>query len=553
MTVNKENGYKRFFAGRRRRWIVIGVGSLMMLIAFGIYAIVTDLSLVASLHTPVAEHLDQQALDDLVASGQGAEAFETAFEHGDKLFEDKFNALDGVGANVGNGQRFTRIPRADLTGSGQWANHFPFRETGPNAESCTGCHNLPSDDGAGGAVANVHRDPFHSGVMKKFIERNTPHTFGGGAVQRLAEEMTEQLKAIRTDGRNFVCSHGGSVTKSLNAKGVDFGTIKISRVGTNPCRVSYGVSNVKGVSSDLIVRPFQWKGSVAFLRDFNRGAAHNELGMEASEIAGDGVDGDFDGVSDELTVGDITALSVYLGAQPRPTTLLELQSWNLIDPLPQDQVDSINRGQIKFAQIGCNSCHMSVLKIANPIFSEPSQDPDYRDPDTNRPSAPSLDIVADAPTLEVKDRLIPDVTAPARTLSASLPILVDLTKDQPDNQIKDANGNLIFPLGALRKDTDGQAMVELYGDLKRHYMGSGLAEGVDEVGTGPAVFLTENLWGVGTTAPYLHDGRATTLTEAILEHGGESLASKNAFRNLPTSDQKDVINFLNNLVLFKMQ
>jgi len=36
----------------------------------------------------------------------------------------------------------------------------------------------------------------------------------------------------------------------------------------------------------LIVRPFQWKGSVAFLRDFNRGAAHNELGMQAEEIVG---------------------------------------------------------------------------------------------------------------------------------------------------------------------------------------------------------------------------------------------------------------------------
>ena len=64
------------------------------------------------------------------------------------------------------------------------------------------------------------------------------------------------------------------------------------------------------------------------------------------------------------------------------------------------------------------------------------------------------------------------------------------------------------------------------------------------------MFLTENLWGVGSTAPYLHDGRATTLTEAILEHGGEAAASKTAFTRLSTQEQSDVIAYLDNLVLF---
>ena len=87
----------------------------------------------------------------------------------------------------------------------------------------------------------------------------------------------------------------------------------------------------------------------------------------------------------------------------------------------------------------------------------------------------------------------------------------------------------------------------------RDDIGAGLAENIDEVGTGASVFLTENLWGVGSTAPYLHDGRATTLTEAILEHGGEATASRNAFTSLTTSKQLDVIAFLDNLVLFKVE
>jgi CxxC motif-containing protein (DUF1111 family) len=71
------------------------------------------------------------------------------------------------------------------------------------------------------------------------------------------------------------------------------------------------------------------------------------------------------------------------------------------------------------------------------------------------------------------------------------------------------------------------------------------------VGTGASVFLTENLWGVGATAPYLHDGRATTLTEAILEHGGEGAPSRAAFRALTTQEQLDMLLFLDNLTLIK--
>ena len=54
------------------------------------------------------------------------------------------------------------------------------------------------------------------------------------------------------------------------------------------------------------------------------------LGLAA--LIGAGADGDFDGVADELTIGDMSALAVYLAAQPRPTTRLELDSLGLLDP-----------------------------------------------------------------------------------------------------------------------------------------------------------------------------------------------------------------------------
>jgi CxxC motif-containing protein (DUF1111 family) len=95
--------------------------------------------------------------------------------------------------------------------------------------------------------------------------------------------------------------------------------------------------------------------------------------------------------------------------------------------------------------------------------------------------------------------------------------------------------------------------VRAYSDLKRHDVGPLLAESIDEAGTGASVFMTRGLWGVGSTAPYLHDGRATTLTEAILFHGGEAANSRQAFIGRSTADQADLIAFLNNLVLFVIE
>ena len=133
----------------------------------------------------------------LVVDREFRKAFEEAFEVGDELFETKFNAIDGVGANVGQNLRFTRVPRADLTGPGEWANHIPTRATGPNAESCSSCHNQPFDDRAGSAALDVRRDPLHTANVGSFIRRNTPHVFAIGAVQRLAQEMTDELMDIR--------------------------------------------------------------------------------------------------------------------------------------------------------------------------------------------------------------------------------------------------------------------------------------------------------------------------------------------------------------------
>jgi len=543
-----------------RRWTACALAGLTLLSAGVVSAVITDPAEIAIVHQPAAEHADQSDLNSLPA----AERFAEAFELGDELFATSFNALDGGGANVGRGQRFTRVPRADLHGPGEWYQHTPTRVTGPNASGCFECHEQPFEDGAGTPAQNVHRDPFRTGNVGQFVERNTPHIFAMGAVQRLAEEMTDELSAIQQQLLKSTCTLGGTRTATLVAKGVNFGALAATRTTASPCAMTWDTTGIRGIDYEpsvdnpaagpsLIVRPFQWKGSVAFIRDFNRGAAHNELGMQAVEIVGDNVDGDFDGVVNEMTIGDQTALAIYAAAQPRPTTLVELNALRLLEPaLTVTQLFAINRGQTVFQSIGCANCHTPTLTLDNPIFSEPSQNPAFRD-GTNFPAGQSTSQVG---------------------VVASNPVTFDLTKDQPDNVIRDRRGNIVARLGSFtRRDLRRRVLIDLFGDLKRHAMGPALSEPVNEIAGDdvtpipvdprnrhtPDTFMTESLWGVGSTAPYMHDGRATTLVEAILWHAAsdtdtasEARAARAAYRALPDRDKRALIAFLENLVLFKI-
>ena len=95
----------------------------------------------------------------------------------------------------------------------------------------------------------------------------------------------------------------------------------------------------------------------------------------------------------------------------------------------------------------------------------------------------------------------------------------------------------------------GSAIVRAFTDLKRHDMGSGLREPIADDGVDNQTWMTRSLWGVGATGPWLHDGRATTLMSAILEHGGEAEAARTAVRGLSVQSQRDLVAFLDNLTL----
>jgi len=104
------------------------------------------------------------------------------------------------------------------------------------------------------------------------------------------------------------------------------------------------------------------------------------------------------------------------------------------------------------------------------------------------------------------------------------------------------------PLPAL-----SHQIIHPYTDLLLHDMGDALADGRPDFHAGPRDWRTAPLWGLGLSqtvngnGTLLHDGRARDVTEAILWHGGEALASREAFRNMPKPEREALIAFLRSL------
>jgi CxxC motif-containing protein (DUF1111 family) len=92
-----------------------------------------------------------------------------------------------------------------------------------------------------------------------------------------------------------------------------------------------------------------------------------------------------------------------------------------------------------------------------------------------------------------------------------------------------------------------------YTDLLLHDMGPALADNRPEARATGTEWRTPPLWGIGLTAQvsgkteFLHDGRAQTLLEAILWHGGEAQASRDTVITMPAADRAALIAFLESL------
>ena len=417
-----------------------------------------------------------------------------AIARGRQLFQRKFTLEQGVGPRTGDGHGDIEVDAS--IGAGL-------------ADSCAACHGRPQ--GAAGFGGDVFTRP---------DGRDAPHLFGLGLVEMLGDEMTAELRAIRARALEEARASGRPVSARLATKGVRFGFLLAFPDGT------LDTSRVDGVDADLRVRPFFAEGSVFSIREFLVGAFNNEMGLEAADpellaaaqggvvttpsgLVLDGTqdrigappaahaqdDPDRDGVFDEVPTSVADFMEFYLLNYFKPGVATR-------DP------EECRRGLETFRDIGCAACHVPDLKIER----------DRR--------------VADVETvLDARNG------NPFNQLFATATPLFDTVDDGMGySPLKPAAGAPFLVRG-------------IFSDLKRHDLGPNFHE---EQFDGSIVreFVTEPLWGVGSSGPYGHDGRSATLESVILRHGGEAQRSRDLFARLPEPERERVLALLQSLVLF---
>jgi hypothetical protein len=450
-------------------------------------------------HAGIFKSFDQQVgngVGDVMTPGSSTYIIQRdparSIRRGRQLFQRKFTLAQGFGPRTLDG--IGDIESTGAIGAGL-------------IESCAGCHGRPR--GSAG---------FGGDVVTRPDSRDAPHLFGLGLQEMLADEITAALRAIRGQAIARAASQGVPVVRPLVSKGISYGYIRANPNGT------VDASGLRGIDADLRVRPFFAHGETISIREFVVGAFNDEMGLQAVDpllyqaAAGARVttptgmvldgkldpvktgtartaqdDPDNDGVRNEIPTSMVDHMEFYL--------------FNYFKPGTYRRTTTTENGRALMAKIGCNSCHIPNLPIEH----------DRR--------------IADVETTYDRNYGL------FNGLYATASLLV--------TEQDDGSGH-----PTIKVPVKGRFVVRnFFADMKRHDLGPNFYER-NYNGTMTTLFMTEPLWGVGSTAPYGHDGRSINLREVILRHGGEAMASRNAFARLSDAQEHSVLEFLNTLVLF---
>lgn len=418
-----------------------------------------------------------------------------SIRRGRQLFQRKFTMSQGLGPRTADGS-------GDIFADGSLGAGL--------TDSCAACHSSPY--GSAGSGGHVFTRP---------DTRDAPHLFGLGLIEMLGDEITQDLRARRDRALRAAADAGVPLTVQLASKGIAYGALIAYPNGT------VDTSQVRGVNSDLRVRPFFAQGATISIREFVVGALNAEMGLEAADpdllaasqgqdvvtpagmrltgsldrieappANGPAHDADGDGVANEIDPALVDSLEFYL--------------LNYFKPGLGEQTAATAAGRERFSSIGCAECHVPDLRI----------DHDRR--------------VADVET--VYDPV------------ASNGVFTSLAATAAGRFTATDDGSGLPSLKSAQRQSF--LVRNLFADFRRHDLGPEFHESNFDGTSVQTEFMTEPLWGVGSTAPYGHDGRSSTLTDVIRRHGGEAAASRAGFFALSDGERAQVLAFLGSLQLF---
>jgi hypothetical protein len=431
-----------------------------------------------------------------------------------------------------------------------------------HTSSCGACHNVPYRDAGAGMTI-----PKNGGSG-----RNTPHMFGAGLVEMIGLQMRLRALAIADSNRDgwisieeargkrcvltnlppeiagerreidfgsfedldgdgypdlnpvfypiFVDKDGKRIAfaKSLNFPGVAGYTLEVQVFGFGHLYVPFRPP-VSTTLRSFTATPFdihsglqacdpttftspQGNGlalvSNAGAQQFvtaagkDRGAVRGKTGISKD-------DPDRDGYCEEITEGDLDVVEWYLLNHPAPAR-------------GKTTKDAVG-GEMLFQQAGCAACHVPDWHLF--AYNPGAVDYTARYDGDRRFFELRVAYNDQAERLEGKLR-----------------------------SLADRQGNRWLP----RRGT--YTVRGVYSDFKYHDVGADFYQ-VQFDGSVVRQWRTTPLWGVGTTAPYGHDGASLDLDAVIRRHGGEALASRKAYTALGEDGRRQVVCFLQNLVLYQ--
>jgi hypothetical protein len=431
-----------------------------------------------------------------------------------------------------------------------------------HVNSCGACHNIPYRDAGAGMTI-----PKNGGSG-----RNTPHMFGGGLLEMIGLQM--RIQALGQADRNrdgwisFTEARGQRCVLSNLPPGVageraeiDFGRfddksgdgypdlnpvfypIFVDKDGKRiPFAKSLHFPGVAGYTFQVQVfgfghlyMPFRPPVSTT-LRAFTATPIDIHSGLQACDPTtltsrhGDGLalvsnagaqqfvteagkdrgavrgptgisrdDPDRDGSCEEITEGDLDVMEWYFLNHPAPAR----------GPITSDVV----RGEKLFHGLGCAACHVPDWHLH--AFNPGARDYTERYDGDRRFF--ELQVAYNDKTERLEGRL---------------------------HSLADKQGARWLPR------RQAYTVRGIYSDFKYHDVGPDFYQ-VQFDGSVVRQWRTTPLWGVGTTGPYGHDGASLDLDAVIRRHGGEALAARKAYAVLTAEERRQVIGFLQSLVLYQ--
>ena len=243
------------------------------------------------------------------------------------------------------------------------------------------------------------------------------------------------------------------------------------------------VSGRMGLESRGATGRFGWRGHIDRLHDFVLGACANELGLDVPETPQpmDPTRPKYRAVALDLSADQCASLTAFVASLPAP---------KFVAPLEAEKLELVENGREVFRSVGCADCHVERIGPIEGIYS---------------------DLLLHNLGPALADPVLPESQF---VRSEPFPITPPGNGIRSQSARRGYNGSSQFVISELT-----------------------IAELSQEWRTPP-------LWGLADSAPYLHDGRAASVVEAIALHGGEAESCKKVYFALPVADRMAMLEFL---------